>query len=351
VHVFPLNDGGDNINWNEFRGCDILPRMIVPEFWAEHCIRKRFRNRQITIRRFGWSDESEEAACAHAKHRAEEAFDRAASGATLLRREPRVAYNGAEGVPIREEIVQRHGDTVVTRNGYGALCLNTPSVLFADVDQHQSTTFRGCLLVTLISVIAAGAAAALQADLRRAFGAAALALIVVPIVFVAFQNLRIRLAGGRQQFVRRQIEKAVAQFPAWRMRLYETPAGYRILVTHSTFAPGSEEVEQFFRALRTDPVYARMCRRQKCFRARISPKPWRIGMDSHIRPRRGAWPVRVEHMPARQQWLEDYHRKSDDFASCRFETEFGTAPEHDTAAAVRTLHDDYCRALSGLPIA
>jgi hypothetical protein len=38
-------------------------------------------------------------------------------------------YNGAAGVPIREEIVGRHGETVITRNSYGARCLNMPNVL------------------------------------------------------------------------------------------------------------------------------------------------------------------------------------------------------------------------------
>ncbi|MEQ1893799.1 MAG: hypothetical protein ABL998_14750, partial [Planctomycetota bacterium] len=34
----------------------------------------------------------------------------------------------AEGVPIREEIVSEHDAAVITRNGYGARCLNTPNV-------------------------------------------------------------------------------------------------------------------------------------------------------------------------------------------------------------------------------
>jgi len=55
------------------------------------------------------------------------------SGEKLIRREPKIPYKGAAGVPIREEIVSRHGETIITRNAYGARCLNTPNVLFADV--------------------------------------------------------------------------------------------------------------------------------------------------------------------------------------------------------------------------
>lgn len=39
-------------------------------------------------------------------------------------------------MPIREEIIGRAGDAVITRNGYGACCLNVPNVLFGDVDVY-----------------------------------------------------------------------------------------------------------------------------------------------------------------------------------------------------------------------
>jgi hypothetical protein len=40
-------------------------------------------------------------------------------------------------LPIGEEIVSRHGDAVITRNSYGALGLNTPDTVFADVDVDE----------------------------------------------------------------------------------------------------------------------------------------------------------------------------------------------------------------------
>lgn len=108
--------------------------MIVPQFWAEARLQHRAQKKQVTVRRFGWSDLSQEAAQAHADVRVREAFDRILSGEKLPRREHKESYNGAEGLPIREQIVARHGETVITRNSYGALCLNTPNVLFADID-------------------------------------------------------------------------------------------------------------------------------------------------------------------------------------------------------------------------
>jgi len=94
--------------------------MIVPQFWAEGRVRGRHDGRQVTVRRFGWSDTSQADAQANADDRAAEALRRVLAGERLDRREPKVPYNGADGLPIREEIVARHGDTIITRNSYGA---------------------------------------------------------------------------------------------------------------------------------------------------------------------------------------------------------------------------------------
>ena len=120
--------------------------MIVPQYWAEARRQVRRDGKQVTVRRFGWSDTGEHDAQTMADARAEEALQQILTGAKLTRRERRAAYNGAQGVPIREEVVARHGDVVITRNAYGARCLNTPDVMFADVDfpiGYQTKTARG----------------------------------------------------------------------------------------------------------------------------------------------------------------------------------------------------------------
>ena len=48
--------------------------MIVPAYWAEGRVHEKRDGKQVTIRRFGWSDESQAAAQAHADDRAREAF-------------------------------------------------------------------------------------------------------------------------------------------------------------------------------------------------------------------------------------------------------------------------------------
>ncbi|MEG2942161.1 MAG: hypothetical protein RR969_11365, partial [Thermomonas sp.] len=88
--------------------------MIVPEYWAEAREQVRHKRRTITVRRYGWSDESAAAAQAHADARTREALDAILSGAALPRREVRTNY-GVAGVPIREQIVARDGDVIITR--------------------------------------------------------------------------------------------------------------------------------------------------------------------------------------------------------------------------------------------
>jgi hypothetical protein len=112
--------------------------MIVPQYWAEARIREIIHERQVTVRRFGWSDLSVEDAQRHAEARAREAMNRIESGEPLPRREPKVPYNGAEGVPIREEIVARHGDVIIM-----------------DIDFPQGPSARGCFLLFLAPLVLA----------------------------------------------------------------------------------------------------------------------------------------------------------------------------------------------------
>ena len=72
--------------------------MIVPQYWAESRVQYRKQGRQVTVRRFGWSDNSQDAAQVNADERAQAALQRLLSGEKLPRREPKVPYNGGEGM-------------------------------------------------------------------------------------------------------------------------------------------------------------------------------------------------------------------------------------------------------------
>jgi hypothetical protein len=325
--------------------------MIVPRYWAESRLRHRDRTRQVTIRRFGWSDASQADAETHAEARARAALDRVLAGEALPRREPKVPYNGAEGVPIREEIVDRQGDAIVTRNAYGARCLNVPDILFADVDFPDGPPARlacGVPLALLIGAIAAGIASG------RAWVGVVLAIAAVFLGFglaTTLHRLAQALRGGPEAVARARIARFLESRPDWSLRLYRTPAGLRLLAMHRPFAPDDPEVAECFTALGVDPVYVVMCERQKCFRARVSAKPWRIGIDDHICPRRGAWPVAPHWEAPRAAWVARYEAAAQGHAACRFVETLGSLMTHSATRRVQAWHDALCRAESGLPIA
>jgi hypothetical protein len=333
--------------------------MIVPQYWSEARRQQRSPSRQMTVRRYGWSDESQDDADRMAAARADEALARALADPQTPRREPKVPYNGAEGVPIREEIVGRHGTAAVTRNSYGARCLNTPEVLFADVDWQlePGCWASGVAFVAIFLIFIVG----LSYTLALAPGGLLLLFTVISLITAlslatpaARAALRV-IDGGPEQMLKAAIARVhtfVDGHPRWNVRLYETPAGLRLVATHATFDPRSTEVDEFFHAVGVDPIYRRMCLNQNCFRARLSAKPWRCGVESHLKPRPGVWPVRPERMAERTAWIEAYEKRAANYAACRFLETYGSGIVHAAVASVVTFHDNECRALvAGLPLA
>lgn len=325
--------------------------MIVPRFWAEARLRERIAGRQVTVRRWGWSDESQAAAQTHAEQRAREALERKRAGEDVRRREEKVAYNGADGFPIREEIVEHHGETVVTRNGYGALCLNTPNVLFLDIDFPELRDKFAPLI--LLAFVAAG----VTGYYTRSTGWTVGAFFAVLVVCSALVETLVRREQRKHDPYANDEREALARVaafvnarPDWEARVYRTPAGLRVLVTHRTFDPNEPEVLECFRALGVDTRYASMCQKQKCFRARVSPKPWRANVR-RIRPRPGVWPLTGLSLADRVAWVTEYDTACAGFASCRYLDTLGRGGVHPAARPVLELHDRLCKANTTLPLA
>ena len=333
--------------------------MIVPSFWAEATAQYRRRGKQITIRRFGWSETSEEDAQQCAQARVDEALASAISGEPLVRRERKVPYNGGNGLPIREEVVARFDETVITRNSYGARCLNTPGVLFADIDFPDSAGLRLVGAVALL-LLAAGAGvvyllAAGGSRTSNLWIALGIAVLLTLSLASTIANLVHRMAvwtrGGPEAIALGKIRRFMSKRSDWLVHVYRTPAGLRLLATHRLFDPLEPEVAECFQELGTDPVYVAMCLNQHCFRARLSAKPWRIGIEGRPTPRPGVWPVSPERLPQRRAWLERYDRAAAGFAACRYIESIGKGISAPAARAVQQLHDELCQARSGLPIA
>lgn len=330
--------------------------MIVPRYWAEATARKRDRDGQRTVRRFGWSNINQADAQRMADERAAEALKAALAKPHIPYREPKVPYNGAEGVPIREEIIHEHGETIITRNSYGALCLNTPNVYFADVDYGRQPWRENRIITMVLAAIFIFLVCQFLIMLNW-WMSAVIALVLSPILTFSFDASYSSFFNftdakkGEDEICLQRVRQFMESHPDWRLHVYKTPLGLRLLATHALFHPTSDEVAESFKALGVDKLYAQMCRRQHCFRARVSPKPWRIGIEGHLKPRPGVWPVNPERLPERQEWVRKYEELAGNFASCEYVETLGNGLSHPGAERVRQLHDEYCRATSGRPIA
>ncbi|RNF86474.1 hypothetical protein [Montanilutibacter psychrotolerans] len=327
--------------------------MEIPAYWAEARLQHRDARRQVTVRRFGWSEVSLAEAEAHAHERACDALATVVSGTDSLKREPKVPYNGAIGLPIREEVLERLDGCVITRNSYGAHCLNTPNVLIADIDAALPVPGIHYVISLLGLLIGAGATCAgLDAWSPRVI----VALVLASLVFFApltglLHRLWVALHGGANRMALQRVERFVEARPDWRVRLYDTPMGMRLIAMHRVFDPLEDAVTDCFTRLKVDRLYALMCRNQRCFRARLTGKPWRMGIASHMRPRPGVWPVAPERMPMRQAWVADYEAAAGGFAACRFLKDIGGAPVDAAVRAVVDVHDRESRVESTLPLA
>ena len=98
----------------------------------------------------------------------------------------------------------------------------------------------------------------------------------------------------------------------------------------------------------TDPDFSRLCLAQKSFRARLTPKPWRINLPGPpgTHPRHDA-ESRVEL----GAWLTKYEKASAGYATCRYLETIGTSGATGDARWLLELHDRVTRCSESLPLA
>lgn len=328
--------------------------MIIPLFWASASRTHRADKRQFTVQRWGWSSQSQQAAQAHADARADQALDRVIyewPSPTVLKREPKTPYNGAEGVPIREEVLEDRGDVVVTRNAYGAMCLNASGAMFVDIDRDQVEAIpKGSTPATIITGLILGVIA------WRMAGWQDWALYIPPAIGLAFilrallWRAMVMARGGAPAIVERALDREIDRDPNSAWAVYQTPAGWRLLALHRQFDPSAPETADMMRRLQVDRLYLAMCRRQKCFRARVSPKPWR--MDGFERLRGPTWPIDGVALQRRREWVDSYDLVRERYSSCRLLRLQGNLSRIDPGVQeVKNWHDDLSGATTDLPMA
>lgn len=279
--------------------------MLIPHFWARaEGAATDPRGKRYDFQLWGWSSESRADALENAKRRVAELVARVARG----------EWSGSYlyGVrPLREEIVRTHGESgspsevVITRNRYGALVLNTARVPFIDIDSPT----------------------------------------VGPLTRLAqlFRRRSSRVDPGLER-----VRDACSRNGRHSFRIYRTRAGHRVLVTSLLLDPSASGTEELLSAFDADPAFTKLCKLQGSFRARLTPKPWRIGcsLPPGRHPREGA-----ALTSAYATWLSKYEAASRGFASCKYLETVGTARPVAEARGVVEEHDRTSRALSDLPLA
>ena len=302
--------------------------MKIPRYWARSESDGDFHSRnpqtgeRLPFVCWGWSDLSLDEAREVATRRLHRLIERVRAG------HKGKLYPYGSGRPLKEEILEeweRDGAPHVlrTRNSYGCEVLNTADILFVDVDVEPLSGSEAWGLW--------------WARLRhRFFGGSA------PQSPVDF---RVRAALSK-------LRDVVSRDHRMRVRVYRTFAGFRYLFTHDHHDPTAETVHQLMEELGADAMYRRLCKTQECFRARVSPKPWRVrGRGDH-----GAlwvqWPPQDESQAKeRLEWIQGYELLAATYATCRFVEELGETPVPPDIAELVDLHDRLSRADSDRPLA
>lgn len=250
----------------------------------------------------GWSDTSE----ADAESRAAERLQRILNwlqnpGQDLDR------YRYVMDDAICEQVIDRvhaHGGEeigVISRNAYGSLVLNVPSVMIIDIDIESKIKRPGFF--------------------ARLFGAKP----------TSRESL---LSGSLERILRWQ-----QQHPDYAFRVYRTAAGLRAIVPNRIFEHVDASVLRTMEELDSDPLYRDLCRSQKCFRARLTPKPWRIGCESPA----DKFPFSSqESEQGFRAWHAQYLERARAFGVCEFLELYGPAETHPTATQIIDVHDSYC---------
>ncbi len=277
--------------------------MKIARHWTR--VREEFDGLRVTAR--GWSDDSVDSAREKARDIARRVAERIVNGFT---QKNRYLYGDR---PLPEPVIREFAGGVVTRNSYGALILNTDRLMFVDVDRPaQSSSSNGG---------GGGFFASLFARPKPPAPAPPDPLIA------AMKNVAARhnLSG----------------------RLYETAAGYRLMITSAPFKAGTNETEALLAEFRADPLYMRLCRLQESFRARLTPKPFRI--DSRNPPVEFPFETAADQAK-HDRWVAEYNKKSAQFSTCRLLENLGrdVAPEF---SELIEYHDLETKAASGLPLA
>jgi len=266
--------------------------MKLYRYWQVERAKVRVNGDEFELTCYGGSDFSDADAGAKAREKIEKVRRKIAGDAH--------AFDEYE-VAIREETLRViHEKAVITRTRYGAQVLNVEDLMIMDVDRPP----------------------------------------------FAFADLFRRRETARDKARILELVRKVARtepWQGWGLRVYETFRGIRLIVLGRSFDPTGDETETLMRSFHTDGLYVRLCRKQACFRARLTPKPGRMKLK--------AYKVRFPRDEAEDRefkaWLKEYEYASREYSVCKLVEQIGPG---EPPEAVR-VHDQVSGVDLGLKLA
>ncbi|GAB6166063.1 hypothetical protein JCM19992_20630 [Thermostilla marina] len=274
---------------------------------------------------FGWSENAPDDAVRMAEERVQRRRKLLAEGKWPPPRDenrprPPRDYEQYPNRPPREEIVReiagpRGTDAIVTRNSYGALVLCAAELMFVDVDLPQLP------------------APPKKSWLARLFGD---------------KDLPEDSAESIEHECLARIRHTLERFRVLNARVYRTAGGFRCAVLDRPMQPDSEESRQLMETMEADPLYVRMCRRQECFRARLTPKPWRCDLELPPHSFPFASPTAEQSY---REWEASYDQGIAGWSVCRLVDTIDDGPVHAGFEPLIGLHDQLTRCDTNAPLA
>ncbi|MBK9006025.1 MAG: hypothetical protein IPM31_03440 [Anaerolineae bacterium] len=255
--------------------------MKIYKYWTAETYKTLYGREQVEFICYGGSNISVEDAKIQADQKAERIKLKIAGKRYKLE-----TYE----VEIREELLQEiDPNNLITRNRYGAKVLNSARMLILDIDKPKPAG-----LMNLFK----------KKDSR-------------PPKDQIFDMVR---------------TLAATKYAQYAFRIYETYQGARVIVLGDDFEPTSSLTKAMMNEFNCDSLYTTLCLKQRCFRARLTPKPSRMNI-----PRYKVTYPRMGDDSEFQRWLSEYESASRSFSVCKLVEQVGAS--HSLPEAVR-LHDD-----------
>jgi len=204
-------------------------------------------------------------------------------------------------VEIREEQIKVISDAaVITRNRYGAHVMNVEKLMILDVDEPPRS--------------------------------------ILDIFSKKTPDWKLVRIIDSMEKLHKELN-----LPVLGLRLYKTYKGFRVIVTGKDIAPNEKLAQVISRKLNTDDLYWTLCKKQHCYRARLTPKPYRI----EYQPIKIRLPDSLERRDEIMSWENGYLAAAKDYSVCRYIKTIGD----NNMDSLTSFHDEYTGAYADRKLA